>query len=176
MRPPLVRIHYHRPPDRIEIHEQLLVHDDPDAKVTLVPAAARKRPILIDGRVVLEDGSAIVWFTFPGAWHDIGRFHTADGAFTGFYANVLTPVDLRADHVWDTTDLFLDIWLDARGPRVLDEEEFDEALARGWVDAPTGARARREVDAIRREAEAGLWPPAVVREWTLARAQRRAQE
>ena len=70
-RTPLVRIHYRRPPDRLEIFEQHLVHDGPDVKVTLAPAVARAQPIRIDGRVVLEDGSPVVWFTFPGRWHDI---------------------------------------------------------------------------------------------------------
>ena len=173
---PLVRIHYRRPPEQSDTHEQHLVHDAPDVKVTFVPSVVRSHPLRVDDHTVLENGSAIVWFTFPGAWHDIGRFHTADGVFTGIYANILTPVELRAGHVWDTTDLFLDLWLDSRGPRVLDEDEFDEALARGWLDAWTGARARREVELLRRQAEAGLWPPTVVKEWTLARARRRVEE
>ncbi len=169
-RSPLVHIHYHRPPDRLQVHAQPLVHDGADVKVTVKEATRLERPIEIDGRTVLETGAAVVWFTFPGLWHDVGRFHTADGAFTGLYANVLTPVEFRPDHVWHTTDLFLDLWVDDGGARVLDEDELEEARARGWVDAPTGARARREVERIRWEAEAGLWPPAVVREWTLERA------
>ena len=172
MPPPLVRIHYRRPPDRLEIFEQRLVHDAPDVKVTLKTGVALARPMVIEGRTVLEDGADVVWFTFPGLWHDIGRFHTADGAFTGIYANVLTPVELRADHTWETTDLFLDFWMDERGARVLDEEELSEALDRGWVDPPTAAIARREMERIRWSARAGLWPPPVVEEWTLERARR----
>jgi predicted RNA-binding protein associated with RNAse of E/G family len=167
---PLVRIHYRRPPDRLEIFEQQLVHDSPDVKVTLAPAVARTRPIEIRGRVVLEDRSPVVWFTFPGKWHDIGRFHTADGAFTGLYANVVTPVEMSADHRWDTTDLFLDLWVDESGAIVLDEDELDEARVRGWVDKTTTERALTEVERMRADAEAGRWPPAVVGEWTLERA------
>jgi predicted RNA-binding protein associated with RNAse of E/G family len=167
---PLVRIHYRRPPDRLEIFEQHLVHDGPEVKVTLAPAVARTQPIRIDGRVVLEDGSPVVWFTFPGRWHDIGRFHQADGTFTGLYANVITPVELRDRRRWDTTDLFLDLWVDERGATVLDRDELDDALARGWVDGATAARARAEVERLRADAEAARWPPPVVREWTLERA------
>ncbi len=167
---PLVRIHYRRPPDRLEIFEQYLVHDAPEVKVTLAPAVARARPIEIAGRVVLEDRSPVVWFTFPGRWHDIGRFHSADGTFTGLYANVVTPVAIGADHRWDTTDLFLDLWMDQAGPVVLDEDELDEARARGWVDPLTAERARAEVVGMRADAAAGRWPPAVVAEWTLERA------
>jgi len=167
---PRVRIHYRRPPDRLEIFEQHLVHDAPDVKVTLAPAVARTRPIEIGGRVVLEDRSPVVWFTFPGAWHDIGRFHTADGAFTGLYANVVTPVVLGADHEWETTDLFLDLWVDARGAVVLDRDELDGAISQGWVDEETAEKAIAEVGRMQEDAEAGRWPPAVVNEWTLERA------
>jgi predicted RNA-binding protein associated with RNAse of E/G family len=167
---PLVRIHYRRPPDRIEIFEQYLVHDGADVKVTLAPAVVREESIRIAGRVVLEDLSPVVWFTFPGAWHDIGRFHTADGAFTGLYANVVTPVTLHSDHHWDTVDLFLDLWVDERGAAVLDEDELTDAVGRGWVDGATAARARAEVERMRADAEAGRWPPAIVEEWTLERA------
>ena len=167
---PLVRIHYKRPPDRLEIFEQRLVHDAPDVKVTLASAVSRAEPILIHGRPVLEDGSAVVWFTFPGAWHDIGRFHDAAGAFTGIYANVVTPVDLGADHRWDTTDLFVDLWLDERGPCVLDRDELEDARRRGWIDPATAVRALTEVERMSAEAEAGHWPPPIVEEWTLDRA------
>jgi predicted RNA-binding protein associated with RNAse of E/G family len=167
---PLVRIHYRRPPDRLEIFEQHLVHDGPDVKVTLAPAVARGAPIRIDGRVVLEDGSPVVWFTFPGRWHDVGRFHLSDGTFTGLYANVVTPVELRDGTRWDTTDLFLDLWVDEWGALVLDEAELEDALERGWVDDATAARAQEEIERLRAEAEMGVWPPEVVREWTLERA------
>jgi predicted RNA-binding protein associated with RNAse of E/G family len=169
-----VRIHYRRPPDRLQVYEQALVHDGPDVKVTLKEAFELPRPMIVADRVVAEPGAAIVWFTFPGLWHDIGRFHLADGTFTGLYANVLTPVELRGPHDWSTTDLFLDVWLDERGPCVLDEDELDEAVRRAWIDDATGACARREAQRILWEIEKGLWPPAAVHEWTLERARRAA--
>ena len=169
--PPLVRIHYLRPPAREEIFRQRLVHDAEDVKVTLATGLVREAPVLIDGSVALEDGSDVVWFTFPGAWHDIGRFHTADGAFTGVYANVLTPPVIGPDHVWHTTDLFLDVWVPAGGaPRVLDAEELEEAAREGWIDEPTRTRALEEVRRILEAIDRGRWPPPVVEEWTLERA------
>ena len=138
-----VTIHYDRPPGRVELFHQ---------------------------EVVLEDGSSVVWFTFPGAWHDIGRFHRADGTFTGFYANVLTPVEMDGDDWW-TTDLFLDVWLPPDGaPVILDEAELDEAVGRELVERTVAERARLEAEGLQAAAEAGSWPPAVVREWTLERA------
>lgn len=114
----------------------------------------------------------MVWFTFPGEHHDIGRFHTPDDRFTGLYANVLTPVEGLDGTEWRTTDLFLDVWLAASGGalRVLDEDELSDALVHGWIDAETAALARAEAERLVRGAERGTWPPPVVAEWTLARA------
>jgi predicted RNA-binding protein associated with RNAse of E/G family len=175
--PQRVRIHYTRPPDRTRIFEQDLIHDDGRVKVTLARNVAFDPPVTIDGAPVLETGSDAVWFTFPGAWHDIGRFHRADGTFTGIYANVITPCVFQPGGEWETTDLFLDVWIPAggQGPVVLDREELDEAEAKGWVGKELGARAREEAARIATAADSGGWPPAVVREWTRERALRQAQ-
>lgn len=165
-----VKIHYRRPPDREEVFDQLLVLERDDVTVTLVETMDFDLPMRISNEVALEQGSSVVWFTFPNAWHDIGRFHRADGAFTGFYANVITPVDL-SDDVWHTTDLYLDVWLaPGREAQLLDEEEFDEAVGRGLIDADTATRAREEAAHLLEAAKNGQWPPQVVREWTLERA------
>lgn len=138
--------------------------------VTLLERAERSAPMMVDGRVILETGSSIVWFTYPGRWHDIGRFHRADGTFTGFYANVLTPVLMDGPR-WDTTDLFLDIWMGADGaPGLLDEDELEAALAAGWIDERTANRAREEAAELLKQAGDGIWPPPEVLKWTLERA------
>ena len=167
---PTVTIHYARPPGRVERFRQEVVLEREDVIVTLARGMSFDPPMRIDDRVVLEDGSSVVWFTFPGAWHDIGRFHRADGTFTGIYANVLTPVEIDGLE-WHTTDLFLDVWLPPGGePAILDEEELDEALGRELVDPETAARARREARTLHDAARAGEWPPEIVRAWTLERA------
>lgn len=166
---PRVRIHYRRPPDREQIFDQAVVFEDAGVIVTLAEAIEFEPPMRIDGEVALETGSSVVWFTFPGSWHDVGRFHRADGTFTGFYANVLTPVDIDG-RVWHTTDLYLDVWLSAQGEvLLLDEDEFDEAVGRELIDPATAERARAEAASLVASAHAGSWPPEVVREWTLAR-------
>ena len=53
---------------------------------------------------------------------------------------------------------------------VLDEDQLTEAVGKGWVSSLTARRARDEVEWIRAEHEAGRWPAAVVKEWTLERA------
>ena len=169
--PPLIDIHYLRPPDQEQIFTQHLIWEDAEVKITFSTDLSFEPPIRIDGDVVLETGSEVVWFTFPGAWHDVGLFHRADGTFTGTYANILTPCAFEEGGTWRTTDLFLDVWRDPTGRvQILDEEELEEAEARGWVTEEVARRARAEALALKQQAEAGLWPPPVVREWTLARA------
>jgi predicted RNA-binding protein associated with RNAse of E/G family len=167
----VVAIHYRRLPDWLEVFEQAVVADDGRCVVTFLPAARVKKPMEVEGRVVLEPGSPIVWFTWRGeVWHDVGRFHRADGTFAGFYANVLTPVRMHGAR-WETTDLFLDVWMDADGRvSILDRDEFDAAVDAGWIDAPTAARAIAEAERLAEDARRGAWSPAVVAEWTLERA------
>ena len=167
---PRVRIHYRRPPDREQIFDQTVVLERDDVIVTLSEAMEFDPPMRIEGDIALETGSSVVWFTFPGAWHDVGSFHLADGTFTGFYANVLTPPEIDG-RVWHTTDLYLDVWVSADGTvRLLDEDEFEEAVGRGLMDKDTARRARDEADMLLAQAREGSWPPAVVHEWTLERA------
>jgi predicted RNA-binding protein associated with RNAse of E/G family len=169
---PMVRINYRRPPGHLQVFEQRLVHDAPDVKVTLAENMPYEPPMRIEGDVVLELGSDVVWFTFPGAWHDVGRFHRADGTFTGLYANILTPPTFHGTG-WDTTDLFLDVWMAPDGTvMLLDEDELDEALGKELVDRDTAARVRDEAHRLLQDAEAGTWPPAAVHEWTLERCRK----
>lgn len=173
-----VHIHYHRPPDRTDVYEQELVVDAPAVQVTFQPSTPLTSPVELDGRIILEPGSPAVWFTFPGAWHDIGRFHDARGRFTGIYANVLTPCtfhpapsDPSRPIRWDTTDLFLDVWIGSGEDRArtLDEEDLVRAEASGAVGEDRARRARAEARQLVAGWEAASWPPPVVREWTLER-------
>lgn len=167
-----IRIRYRRLPDREQLFEQHLVARERDVVVTLLERAAVARPTIVEGMVILEPGSPIVWFTMPGARHDIGRFHRADGTFTGMYANVLTPVEGLDGADWTTTDLFLDVWLPADGgpARLLDEDELAEATRRGWLEGGLAAEAVAEAERLLNDARAGAWPPSWAHTWTLERA------
>lgn len=165
-----VTIHYRRPPDREEVFEQLVVEETEEYVVTLLEAASLPRPLTVAGRTVLEPGAPVVWFTYPGRWYDVGRFHLADGTFTGVYANILTPVQIQHDR-WDTSDLFLDVWKGTDDHiEVLDELEFAEAVERGWIDGATAAAAREHAETLALAARQGVWPPAHVAAWDLERA------
>jgi predicted RNA-binding protein associated with RNAse of E/G family len=168
-----VRIRYRRPPDREQLFVQRVLERDARVIITFVERTPLERPLRVGGETVLEDGSPAIWFTYPGAWHDVGRFHLRDGTYTGLYANVLTPVEFTAPGEWTTTDLFLDVWMPGGGGAVLlDEDELAGAVRDGAISAPLAARARVEADGLLARAAAGTWPGAETRAWTLARAWR----
>ena len=167
---PRVAIHYRRPPDRLRIYDQRVVHEDDDVIVTLSQPIEADVAMHHDGAIMLERNSLALWFTFPGVWHDIGRFHRADRTFTGLYANILTPPVIDGP-IWHTTDLFLDVWQTPSVTTVLlDEDEFEDARTQGLMDPPTAERAWEEGQRILLEAARGEWPPSCVNEWTLERA------
>jgi predicted RNA-binding protein associated with RNAse of E/G family len=83
---------------------------------------------------------------------------------------MLEPVELISRNEWRATDLFLDVWLGLSGrAELLDAAELEDAVRRGWIQENTAKGARAEAERIIAAANSGLWPPAVVHEWTLAR-------
>jgi predicted RNA-binding protein associated with RNAse of E/G family len=153
----------------VQVFEQEVVADAGAYIVTFLAAAAIPKPVRVGEQIVLEPGSPVVWFTYPGRGYDVGRFHRADGTFTGAYANLLTPVRMQGD-TWHTTDLCLDVWAGADGSvQILDEDEFAEAVRQGWINTPTAEAARAQADALATEARRSTWPPQHIRDWTLER-------
>jgi len=168
---PTVDIHYARLTGPKQVFRQIVLEDAGDYVVTFLQQATVTRPVTDSaGTVILEPGAPVVWFTYRGLWHDIGRFHRADGTFTGLYANVLTPVAILPER-WETTDLCLDVWWGADDRlEVLDEDDLRGAEAGGAVSPDAAERARAEARRLVRAARQGAWPPPHVHEWTLERA------
>ena len=167
----VVTIQYLRPPDRVTQFRNVLVQRDDECIVTLMEGTPLQQPVRVGETTVLENGSPAIWLTFPDAWYDVGLFHTRDGCFTGYYANILTPVVFRSEDEWETTDLFLDVWVGADGTvTLLDEEELEQAVAAGWITEEVAQNAREEALRLLNAAQAGTWPPDAVREWSLGRA------
>jgi len=170
---PSVRIHYHRPDRGTTVFEEHLVLDTPDVKVTLLQAYDGREARAGD-RVILPAGAPVVWFVFPRLCRDVGRFHLADGAFTGWYTNLRAPMRIEGSD-WYCTDLFLDHWLPADGgPGMwLDEDELDAAARAGLVEPAHLPLIAAERAAVTRDLAAGAWPPALAREIDLEEARRR---
>jgi predicted RNA-binding protein associated with RNAse of E/G family len=173
-----VRLHYWRLPARLTVFEQYLVHEDDHVIVTFAEQAIVPRDIVVNEHIILEPGAPVIWFTFPGARHDIGRFHLRDDRFTGLYANLITPVQFKSRLEWETTDLFLDVWLGADGssPILLDEDELESALSEGIIDTATAGDTRSEAQRLVGEWQLHSWPPTVVEEWSLARVRQKLSQ
>ena len=167
----LVEIRYRRTARPTEIYRHLVLEARPEVIVSFQPRTFIDQPLVVEGLTILEPRSPVIWFTFPGKWHDVGIFHRANGARTGLYGNILTPVEIVERRRWLTTDLCLDVWAPRWGPvRLLDEDELDAAEAAGQVREKEAGRARREARALVDACHAGRWPPPVVSEWSLVRA------
>jgi predicted RNA-binding protein associated with RNAse of E/G family len=162
--PKTIRYQYHRLGKPKVVYEQVLVLDRPDVKV-LLQESYDGRELTAGDRVILEPGASIIWYVFPDKWHDIGRFHLADGTVTGWYTNLTTPPELNGD-TWTARDLFLDLWQPGDGgPAVwLDEDELKEAVRRGQIDRATHQRIENERTMIDLQLRAGEWPPAIARD------------
>jgi predicted RNA-binding protein associated with RNAse of E/G family len=160
---------YHRPgKGTIEYHEWL-VADEPHVKVLLLEEN-HSTTLQVGQQSILEPDGPIVWFIFPNAWYEVGRFHLGDGTFTGWYTNFSTPIVMDGD-TWSSTDLFLDHWLSHAGqPTWLDEDEFDDAIRTGLIDSTQVAMVMERRSFIDGQVENGAWPPGVALEWDLERA------
>lgn len=156
--PRVIHYHYTRPGKSVDVYDHWLLVDQPHLKVLLMEDYAGD-PLSIGGTPVAEPGSALLWFVFPDAWHDIGRFHLPDDTFTGWYTNLCTPVAVDGD-VWASTDLFLDHWMTPDGRHAwLDEDELADAVAAGLLNGETQARITGERAVIQTNLDLGAWPP-----------------
>ena len=166
---PIVQFEYHRPGMDVVSYEEVLVLDRPDMKVLLQHEFAGS-DVTHGGSVILQQGAPIVWFVPVGSWHDIGRFHLQDGTFTGFYTNLSKPVDIQPVK-WVGYDLCLDLWQPTQGtPAWLDEDEFDDAVRRRFIDKSTRQRVLNERALIDLQVSTGQWPPPIVRDIDLEQA------
>ena len=159
----LVHFEYHRPGIGITVYDEWLVLDRPDVKVLLQDAYSGPDVDVGTSRV-LDTGAPIIWFVFPDAWHDIGRFHLSDGTFTGWYTNLCKPVKFDGD-TWIGNDLFLDLWQFSDGKVTwLDEDEFEDAVKSGLVDKALEKQVLNQRALLDLQVSQGAWPPPVAKD------------
>ncbi len=163
------RIHfeYRRPGKKTITYEEILAFERPDVKVLLGEQYSGEN-VLVGDSIILEHGAPMIWFVFTGAWYDVGRFHLADGTFTGWYTNMSLPVEEDGDN-WIGRDLFLDLWQPASGSPVwLGEDEHDDAVRSGLIDRATAKRLRNERALIQLQLTQEAWPPPITRDMDIS--------
>ncbi|MGD8495520.1 MAG: DUF402 domain-containing protein [Gemmatimonadales bacterium] len=105
---------------------------------------------------------------FPGRAWEVAAAYDPAGQLVGHYTNLVRPPELEPGH-WRITDLYLDIWQPADGPpRLLDADDLARAVDGGVIEADEARLVEDEAAAVLRAAEAGRWPPRIVREYPLA--------
>ncbi len=165
----LIRYEYHRPGKSTSVFHQWLVLDRPDVKVLLSEDFAGA-DLRAGESVIHQSGAPMIWYVFPEKWHDVGRFHDRDENHTGWYTNLITPVEISTAG-WRASDLFLDLWQPVEGDPVwLDADELVEAVEQKVIDAATRKRIQNERVMIDLQIQMGAWPPAVAKDIDLQQA------
>ena len=153
----VVKIEYLRPPDKVAVFRNKLLHLD-ERVIVSVGVAHPKSPVVVDGEVVLDSGYPVVWFVFPSEWHDLGKVYDKEKHLKGYYADIIKPVEISGDTI-KIIDLFLDLWISPEGkPTVLGEDEYDEAVKRRWIQQKTAIEAREKLNRLIELVRRGLFP------------------
>jgi len=162
-----VEVVYTRLPEHVKRFQQELLHDGPNCRITLLNVTAERAPLKI-GDIALDEGGAVLWYLFPERAWEVAAAYDAAGELVGYYTNFVRPPRLEPGR-WHITDLYLDIWQPAHDPpRLLDADDLARAVEQGVIEADEARRVEDEAAAVMRSAEAGRWPPRIVREYPLA--------
>ena len=155
-----VTLTYKRPPNRVNHFQQELLYLDDEVIVTS-QRVKPSSPIVQNGQMVLGDNFAAIWFVFTGLWYDVGKVYNLENEWTGYYCDVLKPVKRSVDasgklNRFEITDLFLDLWINPDGSyEIQDEDEFEEAVQEGAIDAALEGKALEVLKALIAEVESG---------------------
>jgi uncharacterized protein len=119
-------------------------------KRTLCLRAHWERPALELAYVTFERGDRFTEWFFSDRWYNILEVREARTLLLkGWYCNVTTPASI-SEHLVESRDLLLDLWVAADGAcRVLDEDEF---AASPDLDDATRTAALCSLRALRRAA------------------------
>jgi hypothetical protein len=163
MSKPKLHIRYIRLPNQVlDIYDDLIYKS---GKVIVGQGQITStHSIVFDGEVVLAYGFQIVYFDFIGKWFGVGKIRNLQGKHTGYYCDIVKPPKILADGGVELTDLFLDLWVspDLRF-KVLDEEELENALRKGWITKKLYDKAKKELEKLMDMVEKGKFPPYSVK-------------
>lgn len=150
-------------PDEVLRWRQWKLLEDNEVLVSAFYDPLLPRPLKAGDEVIVEGTFAGISYNFWDQWYNVISVFDADLRFKGYYSDVLTPIQKTWTLV-TATDLFLDVFMHPDGQwMVLDEDEFDDALAQGLMDEGIARKARAALDHIVKMADAGEWPPEIVR-------------
>lgn len=163
-----LRFEFIRAPDRRVFIETDILRATDDL-IVVAHALSPSTPLTFRGEVVMERGYRAVWFLFKNQAYDVARVYRPDGPWTGYYVDVLEPVRWTGAEpatLEPVIDLFLDLWIAPDGGyAVLDEDEFEEAIARGVLTPRQVNHARQVLGDLVEATAQGGFPPQVVKDF-----------
>jgi len=156
-------ITYRRLPNRVARFPALLLREDAEGVVSLNLLDPLK-PLVVHGSTLLDKGYIGVWFVSTWEWHDIGAIYDPEKNFKGYYCDIATPIR-RVPNGYEMTDLFLDLWVFPNGKYlILDQDEFDKAVKKGWLTGHQIARAKAELQGLISMVKFKQFPPPIIQE------------
>lgn len=154
-----------RLPDEVDEWEHELLLDTPELIISEFRFSGLERPTVLDGKTITENGYRGVLFEFVEEWYEIMKIWNHEGELVGYYCNINTPPE-RFEGGYEVTDLFLDLWVfPDLTYRVLDEDEFEVALAKGLIDEESAAKARKVLASLKKRVVEGNFPPDMTKEY-----------
>jgi predicted RNA-binding protein associated with RNAse of E/G family len=159
-----LHLRYIRLPDRVmDLHTKLIYRSE--SVIVDKSQIASANSVTFDGEIVLALGFQITYFMLMRKWFGVGKIRDVHGRHTGYYCDIVTPPRLLEDGGVELTDLFLDLWVspDLRY-RVLDREELENALRKGWITKKLYKRAKKELDKLIDLVKKGGFPPRRVKQ------------
>jgi len=156
-------LRYVRLPDNVEdLHDDLVYRSK---EIIVGKSQIRSaNSVVFDGKTVMASGYQIVYFEMMRKWFGVGKIRDLNGKHTGYYCDIITPPRLLENSVVEITDLFLDLWVspDLRY-KVLDEEELEDALEKGWISKQLYEKSRIELKKLVTSVKRGDFPPRLVK-------------
>jgi predicted RNA-binding protein associated with RNAse of E/G family len=158
-----LQFHYTRLPDDLVVYRQWKVHQDGEVLVSVFHEGSLRRPLVADGRAIADRSFFGISYNFWDQWYNVISIYDEDLAFVCYYSDIMTPVQ-KTWNVVTATDLFLDFVLFPDGTwAIKDADEFEDAVAKGYMDEGIEGIARRTLDELVGRAKAGEWPPECVK-------------
>jgi len=164
-----VSILYRRPPHPASRFPGLLLGVT-EKSLIIQSRLSVPRPRQVAGRTIAASGYWAIWFVFKDRWFDIGKFYDDSKNWIGYYCDIVKPIKrlMCGSRTSLLTDLFLDIWITPNGTvHVLDEDELEYAVQRGFISETLAVKARSEVRSLVRKIKQHNFPPIEVKEATL---------
>jgi predicted RNA-binding protein associated with RNAse of E/G family len=122
------------------------------------------KPIEFGGKIVMNTGFQGTFFILRGKWFVVSKIRDVQGKHTGYYCDIVTPLNRSKEGILELTDLFLDLWVSPELKyKVLDEEELEQALEKSSITKLLYKKAKSELRKLVKTVKNREFPPPLVK-------------